>query len=67
MKNNDECVELFLVPHPFVQTVLQSVPSHILGAQLRKEKTLDRIKAQFYWPGVKRAVEDYCCSSSECQ
>ncbi|KAF1388735.1 hypothetical protein PFLUV_G00065720 [Perca fluviatilis] len=41
--------------------------SHLLGAHLGVEKTLDRIKARFYWPGVKRAVEDYCRSCPECQ
>ena len=36
-------------------------------AHLGVEKTLDRIKARFHWPGVKRAVEDYCRSCPECQ
>ncbi|XP_064195362.1 uncharacterized protein LOC135256967 [Anguilla rostrata] len=67
VKKNDECLELLLVPRPFVQTVLQLAHSHLLGAHLGVEKTLDRIKARFYWPGVKRAVEDYCRSCPECQ
>ena len=67
VKRNDECVELLLVPRPFVQSVLQRAHSHLLGAHLGVEKTLDRIKARFHWPGVKRAVEDYCRSCPECQ
>ena len=67
VKRNDECVELLLVPRPFVQSVLQLAHSHLLGAHLGVEKTLDRIKARFHWPGVKRAVEDYCRSCPECQ
>ena len=31
-----------------------------LPPHLGVEKTLDRIKARLHWPGVKRAVEDYC-------
>ena len=67
VKRNDECVELLLVPRPFVQSVLQLAHSHLLGAHLGVEKTLDRIKARVHWPGVKRAVDDYCRSCPECQ
>ena len=55
------------MPCPFVQHVLQLVHSHLLGAHLGMEKTLDRIKARFYWLGVTRAMEDYCRSCPECQ
>ncbi|KAJ8365058.1 hypothetical protein SKAU_G00138890 [Synaphobranchus kaupii] len=41
--------------------------THLLGAHLGLEKTLERIKTRFYWPGVKKAVEDYCRSCPDCQ
>ncbi|KAJ8346947.1 hypothetical protein SKAU_G00283480 [Synaphobranchus kaupii] len=41
--------------------------THLLGAHLGVEKTLERIKTRFYWPGVKKAVEDYCRSCPDCQ
>ncbi|XP_061080680.1 protein NYNRIN-like [Conger conger] len=31
------------------------------------EKTYERILARFYWPGVKKAVEDYCRHCAVCQ
>ena len=59
--------ELLLVPRPFIPSVLRLAHSHQLGAHLGVEKTLERIKARFYWPGVKKAVEDFCRSCPECQ
>jgi len=60
-------LELLLVPRPFIPSVLRLAHSHQLGAHLGVEKTHERIKARFYWPGVKKAVEDYCRSCPECQ
>ncbi|KAJ8359251.1 hypothetical protein SKAU_G00157760 [Synaphobranchus kaupii] len=59
--------ELLLVPRPFIPSVLQLAHTHLLGAHLGAEKTLERIKTRFYWPGVKKAVEDYCHSCPDCQ
>jgi len=47
--------------------VLQLAHSHLLGAHLGREKTLERIRARFYWPGIKKAVEDFCRSCPDCQ
>lgn len=59
--------DLLLVPRPFIPTVLRLAHTHQLGAHLGVEKTLERIKARFYWPGIKKAVEEYCRSCPECQ
>ncbi|KAJ8364561.1 hypothetical protein SKAU_G00133920 [Synaphobranchus kaupii] len=59
--------ELLLVPRPFIPSGLQLAHTHLLGAHLGVEKTLERIKTRFYWPGVKKAVEDYCRSCPDCQ
>jgi len=56
-----------LVPKRYVPKVLYLAHSHLLGAHLGVEKTYDRILGRFYWPGVKRAVQDYCRSCRECQ
>lgn len=45
VKKNNECIELLLVPRPFVKHVLQLAHSHLLGAHLGVEKTLKRIKS----------------------
>ena len=41
--------------------------AHLLGAHLGMDKTRDRILNRFYWPGVKKDVEDYCRACPECQ
>jgi len=53
--------------HKCIPSVLRLAHTHQLGAHLGVEKTLERIKAWFYWPGVKKTVEDYCRSCPECQ
>ena len=60
-------IEQLLVPKPFVSRVLYLAHSHQLGAHLGVKKTYDRVAARFYWPGVKRAVEDFCRHCAECQ
>ena len=64
---NGEQRDLLLVPRPFVDTVLHLAHTHLMGAHLGVEKTLERVRARFAWPGVKRAVEDYCRSCPDCQ
>jgi len=60
-------LELLLVPRPFISSVLQLAHSHMLGAHIGIDKTLERIKARFYWPGLKKAVEDFGRNCPDCQ
>ena len=62
-----EPIEQLLVPKSYVTRVLYLAHSHQLGAHLGVQKTHDRITARFYWPGIKRAVEDFCRSCEVCQ
>ena len=62
-----EEVAQLLVPRPYVTKVLYLAHTHLLGAHLGGEKTYDRVTTRFYWPGVKKAVEDYCRHCAECQ
>ena len=62
-----EQLEQLLVPRPFFPSVLQLAHSHLLGAHLGVEKTLERVVARFYWPGVNKAVENYCRQCADCQ
>ncbi|KAK5901327.1 hypothetical protein CgunFtcFv8_026212 [Champsocephalus gunnari] len=59
--------DLLVVPKQYVSTVLHLAHSHVLGAHLGVEKTRQRIGSQFHWPGVVRAIEDYCRTCVECQ
>ena len=60
-------VEQLVVPRPYVNKALYMAHTHLLGAHLGMDKTRDRILNRFYWPGVKRNVEDYCRACPECQ
>ncbi|KAJ8368734.1 hypothetical protein SKAU_G00087620 [Synaphobranchus kaupii] len=56
----------------FRTSIVEAMPpplahTHLLGAHLGVEKTLERIKTRFYWPRVKKAVEDYCRGCPDCQ
>lgn len=66
VKKNDEVCNQLLVPKAYVSKVLYLAHSHPLGAHLGSEKTYERLTLRFYWPGVKRAVEDYCQHCAEC-
>ena len=62
-----DIVEQLLVPNAYVSRVLYLAHTHQLGAHLGEKKTYDRIVARFYWPGIKRAVADFCRACPECQ
>ena len=66
-KVGEEVIEQLLVPKPYILKVLYLAHTHVLGAHLGTEKTYDRILGRFYWPGVKKAVQDYCRQCGECQ
>ncbi|KAJ8375574.1 hypothetical protein SKAU_G00061540 [Synaphobranchus kaupii] len=45
---------------------MESRDAHHCGTP-RGEKTYERLTMRFYWPGIKKAVEDYCRHCAECQ
>ncbi|XP_075949073.1 uncharacterized protein LOC142951429 [Anarhichas minor] len=66
-RSQDLVVEQLLVPQPHRPTVLQLAHTHLLGAHLGVEKTKERVLQRFFWPGVHKAVENYCRSCPDCQ
>ncbi|XP_072772650.1 uncharacterized protein [Nerophis lumbriciformis] len=62
-----DIIEQLLVPKSYIFRVLYLAHTHQLGAHLGVQKTYDRIITRFYWPGVKRAIEDFCKGCPECQ
>ncbi|XP_061837515.1 uncharacterized protein [Nerophis lumbriciformis] len=62
-----DIIEQLLVPKSYISRVLYLAHTHQLGAHLGVQKTYDRIITRFYWPGVKRAIEDFCKGCPECQ
>ena len=56
-----------VVPVGRRETVLQLAHDSPMAGHLRRKKTLDRIQAQFYWPGIQAYVKRYCASCDSCQ
>ncbi len=55
-----------VVPEELKKDILllyHDIPS---GGHLGSEKTLERIKTSFYWPGMKNEVEKYCTTCDKC-
>ena len=48
------------------EEVLTELHSTALGGHLGEEKTLGRIRDQFYWPGYHNDVQDWCKMCPDC-
>ena len=46
--------------------VLTALHSDITAGHLDIAKTLNKVRARFYWPGQRRDVEDWCQACDEC-
>ena len=56
-----------LVPKCRREQVFQAAHYNPMAGHLGKEKTLDRIMARFYWPGIWGDVRRWCAACPECQ
>ena len=63
-QEEDSCV---VVPTKHREAIMQIAHDSILGGHLGYKKTLDKIRAQFSWPGITADVERYCKSCDACQ
>ena len=63
-KQEDCCV---VVPTKHREAVMQIAHDSIMGGHLRYKKPFDKIRVQFYWPGMTADVERYCKSCDACQ
>lgn len=55
------------VPLPRRISVLQLAHDTLFGGHLGTKKTGERLKAQFYWPGIDRSIKLYVRSCEKCQ
>ena len=62
-----ELREILLLPRRYVGTVLQLAHNPPVGGAPGNGEDPERIATRFHWPGMRRAVEDYCHSCPECQ
>ena len=56
-----------LVPNPLRGQVMKIAHDSIFGGHLGIQKTLDKIRSNFYWPGMNGDVQRYCQSCDICQ
>ncbi|MCP4254324.1 MAG: DDE-type integrase/transposase/recombinase, partial [Candidatus Scalindua sp.] len=60
-------VHQIVVPKPCRRAILEVAHGTPLAGHLGVRKTLDRIRAHFYWPGMKIDVSNYCRVCHTCQ
>lgn len=63
----DETTLQIIVPEKYRRQVILLARESILGGHLGTKKTIDKISAHFYWPGVQADTRRYCRSCDECQ
>ncbi|XP_066968303.1 uncharacterized protein [Macrobrachium rosenbergii] len=56
-----------VLPFKLREGVMSMAHEGILGGHLGAEKTLGRIRQEFYWPGIGAAVKRFCLSCDICQ
>ena len=64
--NSTEVVQL-IVPVGKREQILQLAHNSVWAGHMAGEKTYDRIKFSFFWPGMRNDVERYCKACQDCQ
>ena len=59
---SEEVVTQLLVPRSRREMVFQAAHYNPIAGHLGYEKTLNRIMARFYWPGIRAEVRRWCAS-----
>ena len=55
-----------ILPQSFVPEVLRTLHSGVGGSHLGIRKTVQKIRQRFYWPQLRRDVEDWCHRCEVC-
>jgi len=55
-----------IVPHSLVPQVLRALHDGAGGGHLGVHKTLTKARDRFYWPRLRKDVEDWCQQCTEC-
>ena len=64
---SEEIFTQLLVPRSRREIIFQAAHYNPMAGHLGYEKTLNRIMARFYWPGIRAEVRRWCASCPECQ
>ena len=65
--NQGKPIRQVLVPESLRKYVMEVAHDSIMGGHLGIRKTIDRIQATFYWPGIMGDVTRFCRSCDICQ
>jgi transposase InsO family protein len=60
-------VEQLVIPTQLRQVVLEIAHDNNWSAHMGVAKTMSRILEQFWWPGIRKTVTDYCKTCDVCQ
>ena len=60
------CSDKLVVPEVLKKDILNSLHSGPFGRHLGEDKTLEKLKERFYWPGQYNDVRDWCRTCSVC-
>ena len=66
-ENSDNTVEQVVVPKELRIHVMGLAHESMMGGHLGVKKTMDKIQASFYWPGIHGDITRYCRSCDVCQ
>ena len=55
-----------ILPESLRDEVLQELHTRVLGGHLGQEKTTERLRKQFYWPGYAQDVQYWCQTCMTC-
>ena len=66
VKDGDNTVQM-LVPEELRGKIIALGHDGLWSGHMGMEKTEERVKTSFYWPGLSKDVRDYCNSCLECK
>ena len=66
-KTDEEELIQILVPEELRGRIIALGHDGLWGGHMGIEKTEDRVRTSFYWPGLHKDIRDYCLSCLECK
>ena len=57
---------LRVVPETMKEEVLRDLHEGVMGGHLGEDKTLEKVKERFYWPGYHNDVKNWVNTCSDC-
>lgn len=58
---------LLVLPASLHKEVLNLLHGNVAGEQMGVDKTMDRVRERYYWPGYAKDVQEYVPSCTVCQ